>query len=138
MCRVSETLTEDKEQPQWRLLLTQAWEKADRPSSRRLAPIMGVAQSSLHLVLTGRTVPTLTTMQALARVLTSYPFVEPRDLRAYEDIMAAFKEYQRQHRRKAGAAAPAPPQDSLALALAVREGLAEVAEAIRGLRALRD
>lgn len=123
------------EQPEYLKLLHQAWVACDRPTARDLAGDLGVSHETIRATLNGKSVPRQKLLIALAHALT----LEQAD---YAAIVQAYNGFQETRR-----VTSLPPQsrvksristrDAEIIANAVREGLADIAAAIRGESAPR-
>lgn len=123
----------------WHDLLIAAWTQAGSPTTRALQSATGIPHNSVNLYLNGRTVPPQDRLERLATYLCG------ADHKARAAIVIAYKTSRgvRRVAARRDTPRPAPPAATVAagtvsrdelIAAAIREGLAEIAAAIRSLR----
>lgn len=119
---------EDDQTPEYLTLLRCAWKKSGSPSCRTMSKKIMFSHSAINEAMNGRSIPTRKTLVELASILTAETEARGAIIDAYD----AFQQERMSSRR------PAEPVQLMStgqvelIASAIREGLHEIAEAIRG------
>lgn len=113
--------------PEYLRLLRAYWAGAGRPAYRTVAARTGFSVSAVHAALTGRTPPSRPLLEKLAQWLA------PGKLEV-ELVVAAYDAFKGPSTLRMGPGVVTPTAQAEIVASAIREGLHEIAEAIRSLK----